>query len=109
MEFNSNVFGNIGYRKKKLEARIRGVERSLETWDSTHLELLLKELKDEYARVLCQVELLWFHKSCEKWVKFVDRNTSFFHAQSIIRRKRNKIHGSFLQDGSWSADDEVLR
>ena len=109
LEFNYKVFGNIGYRKKKLEPQIRGVERSLENWDYTHLEILLKELQEEYARVLCQEELFWFQKSREKWVKFGDRNTTFFHAQSIIRRKRNKIHGLFLQDGSWSTDDEVLR
>ena len=33
LEFNANVFGNIGYRKKKLEARIKGIEKALESWN----------------------------------------------------------------------------
>jgi len=37
------------------------------------------------------------------------RNTSFFHAQTVIRRKRNKIHGITLPFGIWCTDNEVLK
>ena len=52
LEFNANVFGNIGYQKKKLEAKIKGIEKALESWNLASLELLLKELQEEYAQVL---------------------------------------------------------
>nr|KYP50882.1 Transposon TX1 uncharacterized [Cajanus cajan] len=56
-----------------------------------------------------QEELFWMQKSKEQWVKFGDRNYKFFHAQTVVRRKRNKIHGLFLDDGSWATDPEVLK
>nr|KYP37853.1 Transposon TX1 uncharacterized [Cajanus cajan] len=41
--------------------------------------------------------------------RFGDRNTSFFHAQTLARRRRNKIQGLFLPDGSWHTDPGVLK
>ncbi|KAJ1423143.1 ribonuclease H [Sesbania bispinosa] len=37
-----------------------------------------------------------------------DRNTKFFHLQTVIRRKKNKAHGLFLENGSWCEDNEQL-
>ncbi|KAL8162848.1 hypothetical protein V2J09_014337 [Rumex salicifolius] len=45
----------------------------------------------ELDKVREQEETLWFHKSREKWVALGDRNTSFFHMSTIIRRRRNGI------------------
>ena len=57
-----------------------------------------KQLIEEFNNTLVQEELLWFQKSREQWVKFGDRNTKFFHVQTLVRRKHNKIHGLFLKD-----------
>ena len=107
--FNKEVFGNIIFKKQKLEARIRGIQRSLKTTDSASLARLEKELQCEYNTILYQEELLWYQKSRENWVRFGDRNTNFFHTQTMVRRKRNRIHGLFLDDGSWVTDDVILR
>ena len=77
--FNHDIFGNIFRRKRRLEARIKGVQRCLEYRDSYDLVELEKSLQAEYNLVLAQEEMLWFQKSREKWVKFGDQNTSFFH------------------------------
>jgi hypothetical protein len=53
--------------------------------------------------------MLWYQKSRENWVKFGDKNTSFFHAQTIIRRKRNRIHRLQLPNGLWSSDTSILQ
>jgi len=53
--------------------------------------------------------MLWHQKSREKWIKFGDRNSSFFHAQTIIRRKKNRIHGLQLPNGTWTSDDTILQ
>jgi len=42
-------------------------------------------------------------------VKLGDRNTSFFHTQTAVRRKRNKIQGLFLENGQWSTDETTLQ
>nr|KYP62012.1 hypothetical protein KK1_016528 [Cajanus cajan] len=68
-----------------------------------------RDLQQQYDDVLVQEEFFWFQKSHEKWVKFGDRNTKFFHAQTMIHRNRNKIHGLFLEDGSWSTDPTILQ
>ena len=74
--------------------------------DVLSLSLLERSLQKDYTDVLKQEEMFWFQKSNEKWVKMGDRNTSFFHTQTIVRRKRNKIAGLFLQDGSWTTDED---
>jgi hypothetical protein len=107
--FNKEVFGNIFARKKELEARLRGIQRALEDIDSARLMRLQRELMLEYENILFQEETFWYQKSCEQWVKLGSRNTSFFHAQSIVRRKRNKIHGIRLTSGEWCTDPEIMR
>lgn len=94
--FNKEIFGNILERKKQLEARLRGFQRALENVDSVNLLHLQKELLEEYETILFQEETMWFQKSREKWINLGSRNTFFFHAQIMIRRKRNKIHGIYL-------------
>lgn len=91
--FNREHFGNIFVKKKQIEARLKGIQRTLEDVDSTRLRILQKELLQEYEAILFQEETMWFQKSRENWIKLGSRNTAFFHAQTVVRRKRNKIHG----------------
>lgn len=42
-------------------------------------------------------------------MKLGDKNTAYFHAQTIIRRRRNKIQGLSLPNGIWTTDEEVLQ
>nr|KYP64025.1 Transposon TX1 uncharacterized [Cajanus cajan] len=109
IKFNKEVFGNIFTRKKALERRLKGVQLQLERGDSESLSHLEKAIQAELDETCLQKEYLWFQKSREKWVKFGDRNTSFFHAQTLVRRRRNKIQGLFLPDGSWHTDPEVMK
>lgn len=52
--------------------------------------------------------MLWYQKSRENWVKFGNKNTKFFLAQTVIRRRRNKV--SVLEiDGEWCIDEENLK
>lgn len=60
-------------------------------------------------RFYSRKKTLWFQKSREKWIKLGSRNTSFFHTQTIIRRKRNKIHDLHLPSGEWCTDPATLQ
>lgn len=42
-------------------------------------------------------------------MKLGDKNTAYFHAQTVIRRKRNKVHGLNLRNGIWCSDEAVLQ
>ncbi|KAF1869450.1 hypothetical protein Lal_00022895, partial [Lupinus albus] len=107
--FNKTIFGNIFRRKRRVEARLRGIQRTLEEIGDSDLIKLEAQLRREYYHIMIQEELLWFQKSREHWVKFGDKNTKFFHYQTIVWRTRNKIHGLFLDDGTWCTDPELMR
>ena len=38
-----------------------------------------------------------------------NRNTKFFHTQTVVRRRRNKIHGLNLEGGVWCTDEDLLK
>lgn len=61
--FNRDVFGHITKRKRTLEARIRGIQRSLDSVDSASLTLLHNQLLHELNQVLAQEEVFWFQKA----------------------------------------------
>jgi hypothetical protein len=103
------VFGDIHKRKSTLAEKLKQVQQKLETVDSTHLTMTEASLQKEYNDVSKQEEILWYQESRENWVKLGDRNMSFFHTQTPVRRKRNKILGLFLENGQWSTDDVILQ
>ncbi|XP_039684948.1 uncharacterized protein [Medicago truncatula] len=107
--FNFEIFGNIFQRKKHIEKRLKGIQNYLERVDSRRHSILEKELQQEYNHILHQEEMLWYQKSREKWIKFGDKNNAFFHAQTIIRRKKNRVHRLQLPCGTWSYDSDTLQ
>ncbi|CAL1358631.1 unnamed protein product [Linum trigynum] len=50
----------------------------------------------------------WFQRARENWVKFGERNTSYFHHQVNIRRRRNKIEALRDANGTWIDDLNIL-
>ncbi|XP_015947872.1 uncharacterized protein LOC107472861 [Arachis duranensis] len=109
LEFNFTVFGNIFIKKRELEGYLNRIQRKIEADDDPILKHKEEELRAEYNIVLAQKEMLWYQKSRDQWVRYGDRNTSFFHMQTILRIKSNKVHGLLVSDGSWSDDPEVLQ
>ena len=107
ISFNQEVSGNIFQREKHIEKSLKGIQICLERVDSLRHSLVEKDLQREYSHILFQEEMLWYQKSRENWVKFGDKNNSFFHAQTIIRRKRNRIHRLQLPNGHWSSDTTI--
>lgn len=106
--FNRETFGNIFRRKRRIEGRLKGVQRELNVRVTSDLVLFYADLQREYKCVMRREELLWFQKSRDNRVKFGDRNTAYFHAQTMIRRKRNTIHRLKLDNGEWCSDGNML-
>src|ERR1044072_6381284 len=107
--FNKNIFGNIFERKHKLEKHLHGLQRELERVDSAVLLRTLLQVQNELEETLKQEEMLWYQKSREQAIKCGDRNTRFFHTQTVIRRKRNKIYALNLPSGVRCDDEDVLK
>jgi hypothetical protein len=108
ISFNKDIFGNIFKNKRILEARIRGVHKQLDNHQTSDLILFERKLQQEYKKILSQEEMLGYQKSRENWVKYGNRNTKFFHTQTIIRRRRNKISGLNVEN-IWCTDASILK
>ena len=59
-EWNREVFGNIFQRKRRLMARINGIQAALESYYSRGLERLEASLRNELEMVMGQEEIYWW-------------------------------------------------
>ncbi|KAL9687723.1 hypothetical protein QQ045_032130 [Rhodiola kirilowii] len=53
-------------------------------------------------------ELYWRQRSKAEWLKFGDRNTSFFHAKASQRRRRNHIERLTDPSGAYCESEEGM-
>ncbi|XP_024190144.1 uncharacterized protein LOC112194121 [Rosa chinensis] len=106
--WNKDVFGNIFKKKRRLLARIAGIQKKLCVHDNPFLLNLEKELIKQYELVRDQEAMLWKQKSREKWIQDGDRNTKYFHITTMVRRRKNKIDGLFDDSGGDTNCSENL-
>ncbi|XP_038979986.1 uncharacterized protein LOC120110122 [Phoenix dactylifera] len=98
--WNREVVGDIFWRVEGVETAIselqskEDLEGTLSSSDMGDLRGLLAT----HHSLLRQHEIFWRQKSRVQWVREGDRNTSFFHRTTIIRRQWSTIHS--LRDGS---------
>lgn len=102
--WNKNVFGNIHWKKKRLEARLGGIQRKFGICRSNNLIKLEAKLKKELEEVLYQEELLWYQRSMEEWITLGDRNTKYYHAATKVRRAMKTIHALMNDNGELETD-----
>ena len=79
LEWNRHVLGNIFWKKKRLLARLGGIQWALEDYYSHGLIDLEKQLRAKLEEVLSQKEIIWLQKSRQDWLCPGDRNTTYFH------------------------------
>uniref|UniRef100_A0A2N9HXU9 CCHC-type domain-containing protein n=1 Tax=Fagus sylvatica TaxID=28930 RepID=A0A2N9HXU9_FAGSY len=107
--WNKSKFGNIFHRKKRILARLNGVQCALTSRPSESLYRIEKSLREDYFVILKLGEELWALKSRVGWVVEGDRNTKFFHTSTIIRRRANKIVRLRNSVGEWITDNDLIR
>ncbi|KAL8141825.1 hypothetical protein V2J09_014857 [Rumex salicifolius] len=93
-----DVFGNIHKKKVRLLARIEGLQKTIERRNCQGLIDLDGKLREELDIILKEEETLWFQKSREKWIAYRDRNTKYFNASTVVRRRKNKIDALRIDD-----------
>jgi hypothetical protein len=101
VQWNRDVFGNIFWKKQNLVARLRGIQCGLASAPNDFLVNLERKLRLEYLSVLQQEEEFWSVKSRYNWLIQGDRNTAFFHASTLVRRKQNRIFSLKDNMGNW--------
>lgn len=86
------MFDNIEKKKKVFMARLRGIQKILDSKHDNSFIKLDRKIRKDLENLLYQEELVWFHKFREDWICSGDMNTQFYHAVTVIRRTRNSIN-----------------
>ncbi|XP_019172110.1 PREDICTED: uncharacterized protein LOC109167542 [Ipomoea nil] len=107
--WNKGTFGNIFHKKKKLLARINGVQRSLAIRPRADLIKLGRKLRTELEDVLYQEELLWFQRSREEWIESGDRNTHFYHTATATKTNSASLKHIKDENGQHLTSDTQIR
>ena len=106
--WNRNVFGNLFHRKKRILARLRGVQIALSNKPNNFLVWFEQELCTKLSEVLKLEEEYWTIKLHITWLVKGDRNTTFYHTSTLVRRSRNRI--TCLKDhmGNWLNEERDI-
>ena len=108
-KWNIAVFGNLFNRKRRVLARLGGAQKAIACHPSDDLLRLEKTLIEEHASIMLQEEEFWALKSRLNAATFGDRNTSFFHITTVVRRQKNKIRCLMDGNGEWIYDENKVK
>lgn len=97
-EGSKQTFKRADLKIKKLKKRIDRIHRLPPTTENMDRRFKLKkEVKDLWK----QEEAYWGARAKLNWLKWGDKNTKYFHASVMQRRKMNIIHKIKNKDGGW--------
>ncbi|XP_075670226.1 uncharacterized protein LOC142639994 [Castanea sativa] len=99
--WNKNQFGNLFHRKKRILARLKGIQKNLSIRPNSFLVDLEGKLRLEYAEVAKLEEEYWVMKARILLLVEGDRNTSFYHTLALVRRRCNRILCMKDMMGNW--------
>ena len=89
--------------------RLGGIQKALTCRENPFLNRLEEALSAEYRQILRQEEIFWYQKSRCQWLSFGDRNITYFHTKTIIRRQRNKIKALKNEQNIWVWEEGSLK
>ena len=93
-------------KKERIMARLNGIQKAMALRPSAQLVELEKVLQQELDSILNQERDIWALKSRLNWLVEGERNTSFFHVTTLVRRKRNQIDAIKNTVGEWVFEEE---
>lgn len=109
LDWNTTTFRNIFGRKHRCKARLLGIQRALSRCYSSSLVTLEDKLSVELNGILEQEDAYWRQKARCKWHLEGDRNTRYFHALVVDRRRKGRILQLRADDGIWCTDPDALK
>uniref|UniRef100_A0A803Q031 Reverse transcriptase n=1 Tax=Cannabis sativa TaxID=3483 RepID=A0A803Q031_CANSA len=102
--WNQNSFGFCDRKLRMFKQELVEIQNKLPSKENLEREatvqLCILEMESNLERI-------WKQKSREHWVCKGDGNTKFFHASTVIRRRRNTIE-SVNNDGTWLHNREDI-
>lgn len=109
MGWNQMVFGHIFQRKKSCATRLLGIQKYLSSTISVSLEKLEIKFMGEYNAILTHEESYWQQKERMNWSTHGERNTRFFHASVLQRRRKGKIQQLRDNNGRWCTEESEIQ
>ncbi|XP_048493650.1 uncharacterized protein LOC125494124 [Beta vulgaris subsp. vulgaris] len=98
-----------GTQKKRIHARLNGIQTSLSLRNSDFLVHLEKQLLLDLNNIHHVERRIWAQKAGFYWRNFGDYNTRYFHVLAKIKKSKGKIHALQDLDGNWVFDDLHLK
>ena len=102
------MFGNLFHRKRRITARLKGIQEKLSIRPNNFLVELEKNLRVEYAKVIRMEEEFWAMKAWILWLVEGDQNTAFYHTSALVHRRRNRILCMKDRVGNWLSRDKEI-
>ena len=106
--WNKNIFGNLFQWKKRLLARLLGIQVALSIRPNRFLLELERQLRLEFHDISKIEEGFGPMKSRITWLVEGDRSTRFYHTLALVRRRRNHISCLKDQVGNWIQGDREI-
>jgi len=107
--WNKASFGNLFQRKRKLWARIEGIQRRLAAGSSPHLLKLEQRLRQELDQTLDQLALLWIQRARVEQIRDGDRNTKYYHLSTVIRQRYNRVSALLDGENRWCSNTNTIK
>lgn len=98
-EGNKCTLGNIFYKKKKLLARIGGIQCSIAHRARSDLFRLDRKLRFQLDETLYQEKLLWYQRPREEWITSGDQNTRYYQLSTMVKNITAKIKTMRNEEG----------
>lgn len=81
-----STFHQVRYQKKKLMARIGGIQKRIQEGARCHgLILMEHKLQVKLDSILHKEELMWPQRARTQWLRDGDRNTRYYHTKVVTR------------------------
>ena len=106
--WNKDHFGNVFQKKRRVMARLNGVQKIVDARPTSQLLDLEKHLQRELESILDQERDIWALKSRVNWMILGDINTSFYHLSTIVRRKKNRISAIKNSVSDWLFEEREV-
>uniref|UniRef100_A0A803PRV9 Reverse transcriptase domain-containing protein n=1 Tax=Cannabis sativa TaxID=3483 RepID=A0A803PRV9_CANSA len=102
--WNQNSFGFCDQKLRKFKQELVEIQNKLPSKENLEREATVQL---SILEMEANLERIWKQKSREHWIRKDDGNTKFFHASTVIKRRRNTIE-SVNNDSTWLHDREDI-
>ncbi|XVE95435.1 hypothetical protein REPUB_Repub02eG0096900 [Reevesia pubescens] len=107
--WSKKEFGDIYRRKKRLLARLNGIQKHLDKGPNDFLQYLEVRLVEDFNLVCAQEEVMLQQKARIDWIQLGDKNSKYFHNVIKGRKHKQMILALKNDEGLWTDDLQELK